>query len=89
MPWVLGGRRGRRSALQTARRHPSIHWRTRLLIEPWEPPRNSPLWFAFGGVQTERFAYPEYVAGEQELYDLQRDLFELRNLAANPADARW
>jgi hypothetical protein len=41
---------------------------------------------AYFGVITERYAYIEYQTGEAELYDLQKDPFELVNLAAVTAD---
>jgi N-acetylglucosamine-6-sulfatase len=67
---------------------PNTPWRTRFLIEHWELPRISSAYVpAYCGVRTEHFVYVKYVTGEQEIYDLQRDPFELHNLAANPADA--
>lgn len=41
----------------------------------------------YWGLETERWAYIEYSTGERELYDLQRDPYELRNLAAVAAEA--
>lgn len=41
----------------------------------------------FHGVRTEKYAYLEYSTGERELYDLNRDPYELHNIAASaPAD---
>ena len=32
--------------------------------------------------------YAEYITGEEELYDLRKDPYELRNVASDPAYAR-
>lgn len=39
------------------------------------------------GVRTDRYLYYEYRSGEQELYDLRTDPFELQNAIASPAYA--
>ena len=39
------------------------------------------------GVRTEHGVYVRYATGEEELYDLRRDTYELSNLAGDPADA--
>jgi N-acetylglucosamine-6-sulfatase len=41
----------------------------------------------YWGLETERYAYVEYSTGERELYDLQADPYELRNLSGDPAEA--
>ena len=47
-----------------------------------DPPLN------YQGVRTDRYLYANYGTGEQELYDLRNDVFELQNAASNPAYAQ-
>jgi N-acetylglucosamine-6-sulfatase len=42
---------------------------------------------SYYGVETERFVYVRYQDGEDEMYDLANDPFELTNLTADPAFA--
>jgi N-acetylglucosamine-6-sulfatase len=49
--------------------------------DPEDPPTN------YQGVRTDRYLYANYGSGEQELYDLRNDPFELQNAATNPAYA--
>jgi N-acetylglucosamine-6-sulfatase len=49
--------------------------------DPEDPPLN------YQGVRTDRYLYANYGTGEQELYDLRNDPFELQNAAGNPAYA--
>jgi N-acetylglucosamine-6-sulfatase len=46
--------------------------------DPEDPPLN------YQGVRTDRYLYANYGTGEQELYDLRSDPFELQNQAGNP-----
>ena len=48
------------------------------LEDPEDPPLN------YQGVRTDRYLYARYGTGEQELYDLRNDPFELQNQANNP-----
>ncbi|HKH23242.1 MAG TPA: sulfatase [Solirubrobacterales bacterium] len=48
---------------------------------PEDPPLN------YQGVRTDRYLYARYGTGEQELYDLRLDPFELQNQAGNPVYA--
>ena len=50
--------------------------------DPEDPPLN------YQGVRTDRYLYANYGTGEQELYDLRNDPFELQNAVDNPAYAR-
>ncbi len=52
------------------------------LEDPEDPPLN------YQGVRTDRYLYANYGTGEQELYDLRNDPFELQNATGNPAYAR-
>ena len=40
---------------------------------------------SFWGIRTERWMYALYKTGERELYDLNRDPYELTNLAGRPS----
>lgn len=60
-------------------RNPLIPWRRDFLIETWLN-KESPI---FAGVRTARYVYVETFVlprGEQELYDLSNDPFQLENL---------
>jgi arylsulfatase A-like enzyme len=68
-------------------RPPRPAWRNGFVVE-WlgdetakEIPPN------FEGLRTTRYLYVEYENGWRELYDLQRDPAELRNLAGSAGDA--
>ena len=63
---------------------PSTPWRTELLLEHSGPYASRP---PYCGVRGARWVYVQYATGEEELYDLQTDPYQLHNVAAVPADA--
>jgi hypothetical protein len=65
-----------RSLLPVARNQ-AIENRRQLLVE--EP--------TFKAIRTERYMYAEHDTGEQELYDLQKDQYELRSRDDDPSYA--
>jgi arylsulfatase A-like enzyme len=63
----------------------STPWRKDFLIEHWEPP-STPHWVpAYCAVRSTHDMYAEYITGEEELYDLRKDPYELRNVASDAA----
>ena len=55
-----------------------VRWRKRFLIEAWMRPKwRIPPYCGFRG---ERWKYVQYETGEEELYDLAQDPYELRSL---------
>jgi arylsulfatase A-like enzyme len=53
--------------------------------DPTEDPEDPPLNYV--GVRTDRYLYAQHGSGEQELYDLRADPFELQNQTGNPVYA--
>ena len=53
--------------------------------DPNEDPENPPP--RYRAIRTDRYVYAEHGTGEQELYDLETDPFELSSLHADPAHA--
>lgn len=58
---------------------PDAPWRSSFLIEHMR--KNTGGVPTYCGVQTRRYEYVDYVTGEEELYDLRRDPYQLRNRA--------
>jgi N-acetylglucosamine-6-sulfatase len=56
-------------------------WRTDFLIEHWGGIDGVP---AYCGVRTEEYKYVEYQTGEEQLYDLVVDPYEMDNKASDP-----
>jgi arylsulfatase A-like enzyme len=93
---AAGARAGRRqdgvSLLPIARRPASAPRRAvplealaPLFVRPGFP---YPFAAPYRGVRTGRFKYVRWSYGDEELYDLHADPYELRNLATDPARAR-
>jgi hypothetical protein len=63
----------------------SIAWRQDLLIEHGKI--NGTKIPAFCQIHGERYSYVRYATGEEELYDLDADPYQLTNLANDPDSA--
>jgi arylsulfatase A-like enzyme len=55
-----------------------------LLIESLVRDRSAAHGFPYEAIRTERYLYVNYSTGEEELYDLREDPYELDNVAADP-----
>ncbi len=62
---------------------PGLEWGRDLLVEG-AAGLNQP---AYDALRTYRYTFVEYTTGERELYDLERDPFQLQSLHADPAHA--
>jgi arylsulfatase A-like enzyme len=58
----------------------SVDWRRRFLIEHMEGANPVPTYCA---VRTDRYLFARYATGEQELYDLQVDPYEMTNVVSS------
>jgi arylsulfatase A-like enzyme len=63
---------------------PATPWRSELLLETLH---SSSLRTSWSAVRTPSYLYAEYENGNQELYDLQTDPFQLTNVVGDPAYA--
>jgi arylsulfatase A-like enzyme len=84
--------RGDGASLLPILRDPAAAWRQQVFLEGFGI-RGVPPWAA---VRSRRFKYVEYADGQRELYDLERDPFELASRHGDPAArtvvtelARW
>ncbi len=68
-------------SLLGAARHPNRETGRELMLEAYPYHRIT----GFKGVHTRRYLYARYLTGEEELYDLAHDPFELKNAAHDPA----
>ena len=57
-----------------------VAWRSRFLIEYHDPP----FFPSYCGIRSQRWKYVQYRTGEEELYNLRRDPYELTDLAGEP-----
>ncbi|MGP3961559.1 sulfatase family protein [Nonomuraea sp. 3N208] len=80
-----------RSLVPLLRASPPARWRKNVLVEFTRPTnrassRQTPV-PAYQALRTQRYTYVRYDTGERQLYDLQTDPYQLRNLAgsADPA----
>ena len=55
-----------------------------LLLESLARDRSTPYGYRFQAVRSGHFLYAEYETGDEELYNLVRDPFELRSVAGEP-----
>jgi arylsulfatase A-like enzyme len=72
--------------LDTRKGNDPASWRKAFEIRNWDNEKDDPSYEAvtpappYRAVRTQRYLYVEYESGEHELYDLERDPYELRNL---------
>jgi arylsulfatase A-like enzyme len=64
--------------------HPTTRWRSELLLEHTGPYLGRP---AYCGVRTMDWTYVQYATGEEELYDLVNDPWQLENRSSDPGYA--
>ena len=62
-------------------RDPGVEWGRELLLEAGTPTQG----LVLHGLRNYRYKYVEYATGESELYDLERDPYELNSLHASAA----
>jgi arylsulfatase A-like enzyme len=56
-----------------------------LLIESLVHDRSADYGLPYEAVRTDRYLYVDYATGQEELYDLRDDPYELKNVAADPS----
>lgn len=74
-----------RSLVPLIENNPDTPWRTDFLVEHFSPggPRGHPPTYC--AIRTDRYKYVDYMWGEDELYDLSKDRFEMINLIYDPS----
>jgi N-acetylglucosamine-6-sulfatase len=77
LPRLRGGRLARRDLALEAL-EPSLTFKIGVPVFDLQAP--------YYGVRTDRYKYVKWSFGDEELYDLRRDPYELENLAGIPAD---
>lgn len=82
--FVLDGRSLLPQLQDRGRDEPAVGPQRAILVEI---PRGFAVAPAYAGVRTQRYSYVEYVTGDRELYDLQRDPYETDSRHADPAYA--
>jgi N-acetylglucosamine-6-sulfatase len=72
--------------LDTRQGNDPASWRTAFEVRKWDTMKDDPSYKAvtsippYRAVRTQRYLFVEYENGEHELYDLEKDPYELRNL---------
>ncbi|MEX0833053.1 MAG: sulfatase [Actinomycetota bacterium] len=67
---------------------PSSPWRSEFLLEYKEKDSaNNPAPPTYCGIRTAKYKYVDYLIGKSELYNLDKDPFELHNLIGKPGGA--
>jgi arylsulfatase A-like enzyme len=66
-------------------KNPGMPWRSEILLEYLGPTINS--YLRYHAVRTPQYSYVEYLNGEEELYDLSLDPYQLSNVVNDPAYA--
>jgi N-acetylglucosamine-6-sulfatase len=72
-------------SLVAAARRPSRLDGRGVLLETFPNPRGAP---PYQSIRTERYRYDRYTTGDEQLYDLERDPYELESRHADPRYAR-
>lgn len=74
------------SSLLPLLRSTTAPWRARFLVEHLDGPGGPPV-PTYCAVRSRSYSYVKYETGEEELYDMRADPYQLRNRAGDPAFA--